>query len=215
MNESSSVTVRALDLPAAAEDAPLDAIMNELREPDAEQELVLAAAGARYAPRLRAAARPRAAEDVARGPRVRKLGFELPGQLRNLRWESHERPAPADDEVEVRVHATGLNFRDVMYALGLLADEALENGYAGPTLGLEFAGTVTRCGAAVSGYAPGDAVMGFGPASFGDHVTTGTTAVAAIPEGVTFEAAATIPSTFFTVYYALHHLARLAPGERS
>ncbi|QCS65918.1 SDR family NAD(P)-dependent oxidoreductase [Achromobacter denitrificans] len=214
MNESSSVTVRLLDLPAAAEDAPLDAIMNELREPDAEQELVLAAAGARYAPRLRAAARPRAAEDAARGPRVRKLGFELPGQLRNLRWESHERPAPADDEVEVRVHATGLNFRDVMYALGLLADEALENGYAGPTLGLEFAGTVTRCGAAVSGYAPGDAVMGFGPASFGDHVTTGTTAVAAIPEGVTFEAAATIPSTFFTVYYALHHLARLAPGEK-
>lgn len=214
MNESSSVAVRLLDLPAAAAAAPLEAVMNELRDPDTEQEIALAQDGARYALRLRVAPRPRPVPDRAPDLRVRKLGFELPGQLRNLRWESHERRAPADDEVEVRVHATGLNFRDVMYALGLLADEALENGYAGPTLGLEFAGTVVRCGAAVEGCAPGDAVMGFGPASFGDYITTGTTAVAAIPEGVSFEAAATIPSTFFTVYYALHHLARLAPGEK-
>lgn len=214
MNETSAVMVRLLDLPAAAAAAPLEAIMNELRHPDAEQEIVLAADGARYAPRLRAAPRPRPAGARTPGPHVRKLGFELPGQLRNLRWESHNRQAPADDEVEVRVHATGLNFRDVMYALGLLADEALENGYAGPTLGLEFAGTVERCGAAVVGYAPGDKVMGFGPASFGDHVTTVTTAVAAMPEGISFEAAATIPGAFFTVYYALHHLARLAPGEK-
>ncbi|MGE8685919.1 MAG: SDR family NAD(P)-dependent oxidoreductase [Achromobacter sp.] len=214
MNEASSVTVRLLDLPAAADAAPLDAIMSELREPDTEQELVLAQDGARYAPRLRVAPRPLPASASAPDLRARRLGFELPGQLRNLRWESHDRRPPADDEVEVRVHATGLNFRDVMYALGLLADEALENGYAGPTLGLEFAGTIVRCGAAVAGYAPGDTVLGFGPASFGDHVTTGTTAVAPIPEGVSFEAAATIPSTFFTVYYALHHLARLAPGEK-
>ncbi|MGY6272312.1 SDR family NAD(P)-dependent oxidoreductase [Achromobacter denitrificans] len=213
-NESSSIAVRLLDLPAAVSAAPLEAIMNELRNPDAEQEVVLAPDGARYAPRLRAAPRPRAAAGPDPDRRTRKLGFELPGQLRNLRWESQERRAPADDEVEVRVHATGLNFRDVMYALGLLADEALENGYAGPTLGLEFAGTVVRCGAAVSDYAPGDAVMGFGPASFGDRVVTGTTAVSLIPEGVAFEAAATMPSTFFTVYYALHHLARLAPGEK-
>jgi NADPH:quinone reductase-like Zn-dependent oxidoreductase len=32
--------------------------------------------------------------------------------------------------------------------------------------------------------------------------------------GVSFEAAATIPSTFFTAYYSLHHLARLQEGEK-
>ena len=48
----------------------------------------------------------------------------------------------AEDRIRVDVQATGLNFRDVMYALGLLSDEALEQGFAGPTLGLEFAGTL-------------------------------------------------------------------------
>jgi len=35
-----------------------------------------------------------------------------------------------------------------------------------------------------------------------------------MPEGWSFEAAATVPTTFFTVYYALKHLASLQPGER-
>jgi NADPH:quinone reductase-like Zn-dependent oxidoreductase/acyl carrier protein len=39
-------------------------------------------------------------------------------------------------------------------------------------------------------------------------------AVAPLPEGVSYAAAATIPTTFFTVYYALKHLARLEPGEK-
>ena len=39
-------------------------------------------------------------------------------------------------------------------------------------------------------------------------------AVSRIPPGISFEAAATIPSTFFTAYYAIHHLARIREGER-
>jgi phthiocerol/phenolphthiocerol synthesis type-I polyketide synthase C len=214
MNESAGTAVRLVDLPCAADAAPIDALLRELTDPDAEQEVVLDAQGARYAPRLRVVARPLARGPEPIVPTVRRLGFELPGQLRNLRWESHPARPPADDELEVQVHATGLNFRDVMYTLGLLADEALENGYAGASLGLEFAGTVLRAGAGVTNFAPGDAVLGFGPASFSDRVLTTTTAVAALPEGMSFEAAATIPSTFFTVYYALHHLARLEPGEK-
>src|SRR5690606_3181845 len=114
----------------------------------------------------------------------------FPGQLRNLRWETRAAAAPAPDQLEIQVHATGLNFRDVMYALGLLSDEAIENGYAGASLGLEFAGTVLRAGAlAGQQYQPGDAVVGFGPASFADRVVTNTDAVARIPEGISFEAA--------------------------
>ncbi|WZB74644.1 SDR family NAD(P)-dependent oxidoreductase [Achromobacter insuavis] len=81
-------------------------------------------------------------------------------------------------------------------------------------MGLEFAGVVSRVGPAVTGYRPGDNVVGFGPASFGDRVLTQASAISHIPAGFSFEAAATIPSTFFTVYYALHHLARLEAGER-
>jgi len=112
------------------------------------------------------------------------------------------------------VRATGLNFRDVMFALGFLPDEAIENGFTGPTLGLEFSGVVVAAGAAVSGFAPGDRVVGFSPSSFGNRVTTKASAVFHLPPKVSFEAAATIPSVFFTAFYALHHLAKLGEGEK-
>jgi acyl transferase domain-containing protein/NADPH:quinone reductase-like Zn-dependent oxidoreductase/acyl carrier protein len=213
-NEASNYRIRMVDLPLAHAGDLTDALIRELTCVDSEDEVIFDESGARYAPRLRHTPRPaQAAADDAASHAVR-LDFEFPGQLRNLRWESCPAPAPADDELEVRIEATGLNFRDVMYALGLLSDEAIENGFAGPTLGLEFSGTVTRVGSDVDGYAVGDAVVGFGPASFGDRVLTKPSAISHIPEGFSFEAAATIPSTFFTVYYALHHLARLEEGEK-
>ena len=217
LNEVEAPAIRLIDLePGPAADGQLEALARELRGPDAEQEVLLTLRGARFAPRLRLAGEPEAPRDPkpARTAGPVSLGFALPGQLRNLRWEARETPPIAPDEVEVAVHATGLNFRDVMYTLGLLSDEAVENGFAGASLGLEFAGIVVATGEAVQGYAPGDAVVGFGPSSFADRARTRVSAIAHIPEGLSFPAAATIPSTFFTAYYAMHHLARIEPGER-
>jgi NADPH:quinone reductase-like Zn-dependent oxidoreductase/NADP-dependent 3-hydroxy acid dehydrogenase YdfG len=73
---------------------------------------------------------------------------------------------------------------------------------------------VQSVGAAVTRFSPGDAVVGFAPSSFGNRLVTREAALSHIPAGVSFEAAATIPSTFFTAYYSLHHLARLQPGEK-
>lgn len=152
---------------------------------------------------------------VAHGRAERfRLDFHVPGRLRNLLWLPDPEREPGADRVEVRTMAVGLNFRDVMYLMGLLPDEALEKGFAGPTLGLEFAGVVTRVGAAVDSLKPGDRVMGFGPACFSSHVVTPVHALMPMPEGWTFEAAATVPTVFLTSYYALKHLADLQPGER-
>ncbi|GAB3333565.1 type I polyketide synthase [Bordetella tumulicola] len=216
MNEAAQFGVRLLDLPNTDfSDPVLDALERELRWPDAEQEAALTARGERYAPRLHIQPRPVSVQAPEHSADHISLGFEFPGQLRNLRWERGPANELADDELEVEVHATGLNFRDVMYALGLLSDEAIENGFSGPTLGLEFAGTVLRVGTSAAGdYQPGDAVVGFGPASFSNRVLTQSNAIAHIPNDISFEAAATIPSTFFTVYYALHHLAQLEEGEK-
>jgi len=216
MNEAAQFGVRLLDLPGAApDDTVLDAVERELRWPDAEQEAIITVQGRRYAPRLHSMPDPAHVQAAAPASGHLRLGFEFPGQLRNLRWEACPARELAGDELEIEVRATGLNFRDVMYALGLLSDEAIENGFAGPTLGLEFAGTVLRAGPdAGADYRPGDAVVGFGPASFANRVFTKASAIAHIPEGISFEAAATIPSTFFTVYYALHHLAQLEEGEK-
>jgi len=218
MNEGFAGKVRWLDLETsdAAVAVTADALARELHAPDAEQEVILTAAGERYAQRLRAGLAPRAMQPRAlpAEPRNARLGFTLPGQLRNLQWESYPRAAVSGDQVEVAVRATGLNFRDIMYALGLLSDEAVENGFAGSSLGLEFSGVVLRVGPDCKKFAPGDAVVGFAPYSFGDRVVTQGSALSPVPEGVSFEAAATIPSTFFTSYYSLHHLARLQEGEK-
>jgi acyl transferase domain-containing protein/NADPH:quinone reductase-like Zn-dependent oxidoreductase/NADP-dependent 3-hydroxy acid dehydrogenase YdfG/acyl carrier protein len=218
MNEAVSGGVRLIDLESAAADVKViaAALARELRAQDGEGEVILTAAGERYAPRLGAArvlqdAEP-AGADVNETHNVR-LGFTIPGQLRNLSWEAIPRNAPRGDQIEVAIRATGLNFRDVMYALGLLSDEAVEKGFAGPSLGLEFSGLVLNVGPDVSDFRPGDAVVGFAPSSFGNRLMTRAAALSHIPAGMSFEAAATTPSTFFTAYYALHHLASLQPGE--
>ena len=218
MNEGFGGEVRWVDLETsdATVDVTASALARELHAEDAEQEVILTAAGERYVQRLRAANAPRStpSQVLPAEPRNARLGFTLPGQLRNLQWETYPRTAAAGDQVEVAVRATGLNFRDIMYALGLLSDEAVENGFAGSSLGLEFSGVVLSVGPESKGFAPGDAVVGFAPYSFGDRVMTQCSALSPVPRGVSFEAAATIPSTFFTAYYSLHHLARLQEGEK-
>lgn len=142
------------------------------------------------------------------------LGFTEPGPLKNLTWFAGEAMPIGEDEVAIRPVAAGLNFRDVMYAMGLLPDEALENGFSGPTLGMEMSGEIVAVGEQVTDLEVGDRVMGFAPSCFSSRVVTPASAVSRIPEDWSFADAATVPTTFFTAYYALVHLARLQPGER-
>jgi len=142
------------------------------------------------------------------------LQFSTPGQLKNLYWKELPEQFLQADEIEIKPYATGLNFRDVMYAMGLLSDEAVESGFAGPTLGMELSGTVVNVGSAVSEFKQGDDVLGFAPACFSSRVITQTTAITHKPKSWGFEEAATVPTTFFTVYYALKHLAQIQPGEK-
>jgi len=212
MNECPQLACTLIDL--ACDPMTLDTLArleNELLRPDGANEVVLSTQ-ARHCLVLReeAAASPQIAPQDSRF----RLDFHMPGQLRNLQWlPAAERPL-GDEEIEVHTRATGLNFRDVMYVMGLLPDEAVENGFAGASLGLEFSGVVSRVGARVRDLMPGDAVMGFGTACFASHVVTRANAMAPVPVGWGFESAATVPTAFFTVYYALKHLADLQPGER-
>ncbi|MFS8175523.1 type I polyketide synthase [Vreelandella titanicae] len=215
-NEAVGHSVYLLDVPATMSESALQTWAQLLAQPDRENEALIDHQGRRFATRLRTlpAPRPAAADQSRPSHQAMTLGFSMPGQLRQLTWRPRPLPEADADEVAIRVKATGLNFRDVMYTLGLLSDEAIENGFAGPTLGLEFSGVVESVGSNVTHVMPGQAVVGFGPASFSDKVIASQHAVAPLPEGISFAAAATIPTTFFTVYYALKHLARVEPGEK-
>ncbi len=130
-----------------------------------------------------------------------------------LGWELFHRSPPKTDEIEIEVASTGLNFRDVMWNLGLLPEEALEDGYAGPTLGMECSGTVSAIGPGVKGVEVGDRVVAFASGAFASHVAVPTFAVSHLPKHLTHHAAATLPVAFFTSYYSLVYLAQLRAGE--
>ncbi|WP_421111621.1 polyketide synthase dehydratase domain-containing protein, partial [Streptomyces sp. NEAU-S77] len=112
----------------------------------------------------------------------------------------------AAGQVRIQVRAAGLNFRDVLNALGMYP------GDAGP-LGGEAAGVVTEVGPGVDDLCVGDRVMGIVPASFGPVADTDHRYVVPMPDGWTFTEAASVPIVFLTAYYGLVDLAGLLSGE--
>ncbi|MFD4575156.1 SDR family NAD(P)-dependent oxidoreductase, partial [Streptomyces sp. NPDC058479] len=117
-----------------------------------------------------------------------------------------ERPL-ADGEIRVAVRAAGVNFRDVLNALGMYPGDARD-------FGLEGAGVVTETGPGVTGLAVGDRVMGMFPSAYGPRAVADARTVAPIPDGWTFAQAATVPIVFLTAYYALVDLGAVGPGDR-
>ncbi|MCJ1678345.1 SDR family NAD(P)-dependent oxidoreductase [Streptomyces sp. APSN-46.1] len=111
----------------------------------------------------------------------------------------------AEGQVRVGVRAAGLNFRDVLIALGMYPGRA--------SFGGEGAGVVIEVGPGVTTLAPGDRVMGllrdgFGPQALADHRN-----LVRMPAGWTYEQAATVPIVFTTAYYGLKDRAGLTAGE--
>jgi phthiocerol/phenolphthiocerol synthesis type-I polyketide synthase C len=213
INEHPDLTLRLVDLAAPENAPPVAELAEALLQADAENEIIVTPGG-RYAVRVDAEPFARRAPRDGRQPSLLRLELPAPGQLKNLRWTRRPEAAPGDGEVAIDVRAAGLNFRDVMYAMGQLSDEALEGGFAGATLGMEIAGVVRALGRGVRGLAAGDEVIAFAPSGFATRAVTRASAVLRKPAAWSFEAAATVQTTFFTAYYALHHLGRLAPGEK-
>lgn len=137
-------------------------------------------------------------------------GLELtigsPGLLDTLRFMDDSRSGKplAVDEVEIRVHATGMNFKDVMIALGQIP---------GQTMGFECAGFVTRAGARAD-FTPGERVLCCTTTgAYNTFVRAHSTSVAKIPPDLSFCSAAALPLVFCTAHYSLHKLAHLQEGE--
>lgn len=206
-NEYPSLAVRLLDVDdASASDGAL--LAAELAAPDSPEADVVLRGGLRCLPRLR----PLGAS-IAPGSARMALQVGRLGALDSLHACEAEPRAPAPDEVEAEVRAVGLNFHDLMWANGMLPEEAVETGFVGATLGMEFAGVITRVGDAVEGLAVGDRVMGMARASLASHVTTPAGLVGRMPEHLSFEAGATMPGAMLTVVHALEHVGRMQPGE--
>ncbi|WP_116214361.1 type I polyketide synthase [Streptomyces olivoreticuli] len=130
------------------------------------------------------------------------------GTLENLTLlPAPEAAAPLEaGQVRVAVRAAGLNFRDVLNALGMYPGDA-------GLMGSEGAGVVLETGPGVTDLAPGDRVMGMLPGGFGPLVVADRRMIAPMPAGWSFAEAASVPIVFMTAYYALRDLAGLQRGE--
>ncbi|MCA1245152.1 NADPH:quinone oxidoreductase family protein [Massilia sp. MS-15] len=117
---------------------------------------------------------------------------------------------PGPGEVAVDVKAAGVNFPDVLTVQGKYQVRP-ELPF---TPGNEFAGTVRAVGEGVTGFAPGQAVIGFTrTGAFAEQALAPAAALMPIPPGMDFDTAAAITLTYGTSHHAVVDRAALRPGE--
>lgn len=139
-----------------------------------------------------------------------RLLVETPGLLDTLYFASDERVNVTlpHDQVEVDVKAAGINFKDVMMAMGQIPVE---------DLGCECSGLVSAIGEDIAsnpdGLRVGDRVMCLSSGSFCTKLRLDARLAERIPETMSFETASAIPITHVTAYHSLHNIARLRKGE--
>jgi NADPH:quinone reductase-like Zn-dependent oxidoreductase/SAM-dependent methyltransferase len=148
---------------------------------------------------------PRRMQEFGAGPPL-KLNIKTPGLLDSLEFIEDEIPSTSlnPDEVEVKVHAVGVNFKECLTVLGQVDTD---------TLGSECAGVVTRVGQNCCDLKAGDRVA----LCSGDTYRTFARAISQcavkIPDNLSFSEAAALPTALGTAYYSLCEIARLRHGE--
>ena len=128
-------------------------------------------------------------------------------------------PAPiaGDDEVTVRVLAASAFIGDWHIVTGLPYAIRAVSGLRAPKQhikGQDFAGRVESVGSNVTGLRVGDEVFGTFEGSFAEKARARLDRIAPKPENLTFEKAATVPSTGSTALQGLRDVGKVAPGQQ-
>ncbi len=207
-NEYPEYHCRLIDIDEPDKSLSYSLLLDELMAVDDEREVAYRK-GRRYVHRLQKI------EQRDPQPIVTKnieycLDTKHPGVLENLYFKEIDRPTPNDREVSVKISASGMNFRDVMKAMGIYPGDGSEPFF----LGDEFAGTVTAVGDGVTDLKIGDEVIGFGHFTLASSVVTKADFVIKKPERFSMTEAATFPIAYLTVLYSLEYMARLQEGEK-
>ena len=159
---------------------------------------------------------------------MKQIQLSKPGGLENLKLTDTENPSPKDNEVLLKVHASSLNYHDLMVALGLIPTEDKRVPLS------DAAGEILEVGKDVSKWTVGDKVMSMcfpnwvsGPPKYnllsfiGDNqdgyatelISIPESAITKIPSNLNFKEAATLPCAGLTAWRALVDEGRLKSGE--
>ena len=141
---------------------------------------------------------------------MRVIQIEKPGGPEVLRLAERPRPEPKAHEILVKVAAAGVNRPDVLQRMGLYAVPP----DASDLPGLEIAGEIAACGAAVTRWKVGDKVCALTHGGgYAEYCVAPEVQALPVPQGLSLAEAASLPETFFTVWSNVYDRGRLAPGE--
>ncbi len=143
---------------------------------------------------------------------MRAVRFHEFGPASVLVVDTVERPHPTSGEVLIRVRFAGVNPIDWKLRAGYLQQYMPIQLPATP--GLDVAGTVEAIGEGVTGFAVGERVFGRGSGTYAEFAVAPVVTIARIPDGVSFEQAATLHVAGVTAWLALFDNAHLESGQR-
>lgn len=134
-----------------------------------------------------------------------------------LELKEVEKPAIADEEVLVRVHAAGLNAGDYFSMRGSPWLARFNVGFPKPKdhiLGWDVAGHVDEVGKNVTRFQPGDEVFASCDSAFAEYACVPESKLAKTPTNLTLEQAAAVPSASMAALHALRDQAKVHPGQK-
>ncbi len=143
---------------------------------------------------------------------MRALLLDQPGDVQTMRVGEIPIADPGPGEVRIAVHASGLNPSDFQRA-----------GYEVPgvqwpaVMGIDVAGAVDALGPGITQFRVGDRVACHSDmrrrGGFAEYAVVDAAALAIVPEGVPFEAAAAVASAGLTAYQAIDRRLRVGPED--
>lgn len=129
------------------------------------------------------------------------------GKADVLRMEEIPLPVIAQNEVLIRGAYTSINYADIKSRIGSKA-----KGTFPFTLGLDIAGVIEDGGN--TRFKKGDRVIAFPKAgSYAEYVAAQEELVFLLPEGISLEQAAAMPTVSILAYMLLHDIAQVTPND--
>ncbi len=141
---------------------------------------------------------------------MRAIRFHEYGVSRKLVLETIPRSEPGPGEALIGVKFAGVNPIDWKFRSGLYKDFMPVKFPSVP--GKDFAGTVEALGSGVSGFSVGQRVFGSANGTYADFVVAKAASIAAIPEGLSFAQAASVPLGALTAWHVVEE-AGIAAGS--
>ncbi|BBM86385.1 type I polyketide synthase [Candidatus Uabimicrobium amorphum] len=212
-NEDSQLQTRLIDIPLHCDDAIMAKVKNEIMVKDNDTDIALR--DKRYVKRLVKKQLQRKTSQVSMQD-MHDANLELfvphTGKLDSLQYREVGRRAPGPGEVEIKIHTTALNFKDMLKVYGQIDRKAIENTYLGTTIGMECSGTIVAVGENIKHFQVGDAVIATVPGCFQSYITVPPTFVVHKPDYLSFNEAPLYVS-YLTTYYGLIDIAKIKEGE--